>query len=74
MGGSILVSKPEDLILWEQRINEKNKSGISISEWPKTQGEVRDISKCQLEWLLEGLQIDQKKAHKETINKNGMIF
>lgn len=35
MGGFILVSKPEDLILWEQRINEKNKSGMSVAEWCK---------------------------------------
>ena len=43
-------------------------------QWPKTQGELRNITKQQLEWLLEGLQIDQKKAHKETINTEGMIF
>lgn len=43
-------------------------------QWPKTQGEVRDISKRQLEWLLEGLQIDQKKVHKENINTEGFVF
>lgn len=43
-------------------------------QWPKTQGEVRDISKRQLEWLLEGLQIDQKKAHKEDINTDEFVF
>ena len=32
-------------------------------QWPKNQGEIRDITKRQMEWLLEGLQIDQKKAH-----------
>lgn len=30
-------------------------------QWPKSQGEIRDITKRQIEWLLEGLQIDQKK-------------
>lgn len=30
-------------------------------QWPKNQGEIRDISKRQLEWLLSGLQVDQKK-------------
>lgn len=35
MGGFILVSRPEDLILWEQRINEKNKSGMTVTEWCK---------------------------------------
>ena len=43
-------------------------------QWPKTQGEVRDITRRQLEWLLEGLQIDQKKAHQESIETAGMIF
>ena len=43
-------------------------------QWPKSEGEVRDISKRQLEWLLSGLQIDQKKAHPESIDTSGMIF
>lgn len=43
-------------------------------QWPKNQGEVRDITKRQMEWLLEGLQIDQKKAHPESIDTSGMIF
>ncbi len=43
-------------------------------QWPKSQGEVRDITKRQMEWLLEGLQIDQKKAHSESIDTTGMIF
>lgn len=43
-------------------------------QWPKSQGEIRDISKRQMEWLLEGLQIDQKKAHPESIDTSDMIF
>ena len=43
-------------------------------QWPKNQGEIRDITKRQLEWLLEGLQIDQKKVHRENINTENMIF
>ena len=43
-------------------------------QWPKNEGEVRDITKRQMEWLLDGLQIDQKKAHRERINTAGMIF
>lgn len=31
-------------------------------QWPKTSGEVRNISFQQLEWLLAGLVIDQKKV------------
>jgi transposase len=43
-------------------------------QWPKNEGEVRDITKRQMEWLLDGLQIDQKKAHLESINTTGTIF
>lgn len=34
-------------------------------QWPKTPEEVRDISLRELRWLLEGLSIDQPKAHKK---------
>lgn len=43
-------------------------------QWPKTQGEVRDITKRQMDWLLEGLQVDQKKAHPDSINTTGNIY
>ena len=43
-------------------------------QWPKIEGEVRDVTKRQMEWLLDGLQIDQKKAHRESIDTAGMIF
>ena len=44
-------------------------------QWPKNQGEVRDITNRQMEWLLEGLQIDQKKVHPETpLILEDMIF
>lgn len=43
-------------------------------QWPKNQGEVRDVTRRQLEWLLEGLQVDQKKAHPDSIDTSGMIF
>lgn len=43
-------------------------------QWPKNQGEVRDITKRQLEWLMEGLQVDQKKAHPDTVDTAGIIY
>lgn len=43
-------------------------------QWTKNQGEIRDITKRQMEWLLEGLQIDQKKAHPKSIDTSDMIF
>lgn len=32
-------------------------------QWPRTPDEVREISFQQVEWLLQGLEIEQKKAH-----------
>lgn len=43
-------------------------------QWPRNQGEVRDVTRRQLEWLLEGLQIDQKKAHPNSIDTSYMVF
>jgi transposase len=49
-------------------------SGEMKFQWPKSQCEVRDITSRQLEWLLEGLQIDQKKVHPGTIDTSDMVF
>ena len=38
MGGFIVKSKAEDLLLWEQRINEKTRIGITVDEWCKKNG------------------------------------
>lgn len=43
-------------------------------QWPKSQNEVRDITRRQLEWLLEGLQIDQKKVHPYNIDTSDINF
>jgi transposase len=43
-------------------------------QWPKNQGEVRDITRRQLEWLLQGLQIDQKKAYPDNVDTTGIIY
>lgn len=32
-------------------------------QWPKDTGEVKNISVKQVEWLLQGLEVEQKKAH-----------
>ena len=31
--------------------------------WPKSKEEIRDITPVQFEWLLQGIEIDQKHAH-----------
>ena len=32
--------------------------------WPRSESEVRDLTPQQFRWLMEGLSIDQPKAHK----------
>ena len=32
-------------------------------QWPRTPNEVKQISSQQVEWLLQGLKIEQEKAH-----------
>jgi transposase len=44
--------------LWYKRL-EKDKF-----RWPETRIEVEEISIRELEWLIEGLEIHQPKAHK----------
>lgn len=34
-------------------------------QWPKDDSEVKEISIRQVEWLLQGLSIEQEKAHRE---------
>lgn len=34
-------------------------------QWPRTQEEAREVTFQQVEWLLQGLEIEQKKAHHE---------
>jgi transposase len=43
-------------------------------QWPKNSSEVCNITKRQLDWLLQGLNIEQKKAHPDSIDTTGMIF
>lgn len=35
MGGFILRSKTEDIVLWEQKIKERTENGMSVSKWCK---------------------------------------
>lgn len=34
-------------------------------KWPSNENEVKNITERELRWLLEGLSIEQPKAHKE---------
>ena len=43
--------------------------------WPRTPEEVKEISFRQVEWLLQGLEIEQKKAHHRVkTNKENTCF
>ena len=44
-------------------------------QWPRTPGEVKEITFQQVEWLLQGLEIEQKKAHHQVkINVKNCCF
>ena len=34
-------------------------------KWPKNSGELKSITKKQLDWLLSGLKIEQERCFKE---------
>ena len=42
-------------------------------QWPRTPEEVKEISFQQVEWLLQGLEIEQKKAlHEVSVNTDDL--
>ncbi|WP_313885170.1 IS66 family insertion sequence element accessory protein TnpB [Clostridium sp. DJ247] len=41
-------------------------------KWPSNENEVKSITERELRWLLDGLSIDQPKAHKE-VNERLLI-
>lgn len=42
-------------------------------QWPKNYEMVKEITCKQVEWLLEGLEIEQKKAHYDVKIKSGNV-
>jgi len=52
----ILRSKPEDIVLWEQRIKERTKSGMPVSEWCK----INEISKSKYHYWNNKINKKQK--------------
>ena len=45
--------------LWEKRLEKE------VFRWPAMEVEVVEVGTRELSWLLEGLQIKQKSAHRE---------
>ena len=44
-------------------------------QWPRTPDEVKEVTFQQVEWLLQGLKIEQKKAHHQVkIDRQNTCF
>jgi transposase len=39
-------------------------------KWPSNQNEVKSVTQRELRWLLDGLSIEQPKAHKEVTERS----
>ena len=39
-----------------------------VFQWPRSEAEARELTPQQYRWLMEGLQIDQPKAHRAVKN------
>jgi hypothetical protein len=63
MGGFIVKSTAENLLLWEQRIKERNQSGIKVEGWCEKNG----ISKHQYYYWYHRVRENKK-------SDDGIIF
>jgi transposase len=45
--------------LWQKRLEKQH------FQWPRPEADVIEVGMRELTWLLDGLQIEQKSAHKE---------
>ena len=70
MGGFILRSTTKDQLLWEQRINERTKSGLSVSEWCKN----NEISKSKYHYWNHKISKKQKPDNEMSFAEITPIF
>jgi len=63
MGGLILKSTNQDLVRWEQMIKERTKSGMSVSEWCKT----NEISKNRYYYWNHKINKTQSNFNKDSL-------
>ena len=70
MGGFILRSTTENLLLWEQRINERAKSGMSVSEWCKN----NEISKNKFHYWNHKISKKQNRDNEMAFAEITPIF
>ncbi len=55
----ILYWDTNGFCLWQKRLEKQT------FKWPKTEAEVMKVSQRQLRWLLDGLKITQRSAHRQ---------
>ena len=55
----ILYWERNGFCLWQKRLEKQR------FKWPKTEAEVMQVGQRELRWLLDGLQIVQKTAHRQ---------
>jgi transposase len=36
-----------------------------VYQWPRSESEARELTPQQYRWLMEGLKVDQPKAHRD---------
>lgn len=53
-----LLWEGDGFVLLYKRLEE------DVYQWPRTESEARQITAQQFRWLMEGLKIDQPKAHR----------
>ncbi len=55
----ILYWDTNGFCLWQKRLEKQT------FKWPKTEAEVMQVGQRELRWLLDGLKIKQRSAHKQ---------
>lgn len=59
-----LLWEPDGFVLLYKRLADGN------FQWPRTKEQVRELEWQQFRWLLEGLKVDQPRAHRKVSPKN----
>lgn len=55
----ILYWETNGFCLWQKRLEKQT------FKWPKTEAEVMQVGQRELRWLLDGLKITQRSAHRQ---------
>ncbi len=55
----ILYWQTNGFCMWQKRVEKQT------FKWPKTEAEVLQVGQRQLRWLLDGLKLTQRSAHRQ---------